>query len=284
MSLDKTWFTEICTEAGSAFSLKIEEKLHSEKSSLQTIDIYATEKYGKLMVIDGCIMLTDRDNAIYHEMLSHPALFTHKKPERVAIIGGGDCGTLKEVLKHDSVKNAYLVEIDELVTNLSRKYFPDLTDSLNDPRAALLHEDGLKWIKNANQLDVLIVDSTDPVGPAIDLFSKNFYVDCLAALSDNGLLVQQSESPLFHLNILKPMQNAMLEAGFCSTQTLHFFQSSYPSGWWTCTLAAKSEIDLRQFDQQRSSAKSFETFYYNSEIHQASFAAPEFLKRELEQR
>jgi len=281
MSLDKTWFTEISEESASAFSLKIKEKLHTEKTSFQTIDIYATEEYGNLMVIDGFIMVTDRDNAIYHEMISHPALFTHKKAEKIAIIGGGDCGTLKEVLKHESVKSATLIEIDEQVTLLAKKYFPSLTHVLNDERATVLHEDAAEWIKQASHYDIIIVDSTDPVGPAIELFTQDFYRSCLNALNENGILVQQSESPLFHMNILKPMQQAMVEAGFTNTQTLHFFQSSYPSGWWTTTMAGKNIKNLTKFERSKSEQKSFETFYYNAEIHQAAFASPEFVKREL---
>lgn len=281
MQLDKTWFTEICTESGSAFSLKIKNKLHSEQSQFQKIEIYETENFGNLMVIDGFIMLSDRDNAIYHEMLSHPALFSHNNAEQIAIIGGGDCGTLTEVLKHKNVKRAQLIEIDERVTSLAKKYFPYLTECLDDPRASVIHTDGLKWIKQAQQLDIIIVDSTDPIGPATDLFSKDFYIDCLAALNDDGILVQQSESPLFHMNILKPMHQAMHAAGFQTTQTLHFFQTSYPSGWWTCTMAAKSQINLKEFNQQASCNKVFQTFYYNHEIHKACFASPEFVKKQL---
>ncbi len=281
MSLDKTWFSEICGEAGTAFSLKIKEKLHSEKSTFQTIDIYATEGYGNLMTIDGYIMVTDRDTAIYHEMISHPALFTHNNPECVAIIGGGDCGTIKEVLKHSQVKKVSLIEIDEQVTLLSKKYFPTLTSALSDERVTVLHEDGLKWMKEASHLDVILVDSTDPKGPAEGLFTEDFFNDCFNALNDNGILVQQSESPLLHMTILKPMQKAMVDAGFTNTQTIHFFKSSYPSGWWTCTMAGKGVKDLTKFNKSKSENKEFETFYYNADIHQACFAAPEFFKREL---
>lgn len=284
MALDKTWFSEICEESGTAFSVKIQEKLHTVEGSLQTIDIYATEEYGNMMVIDGFIMITDRDNQIYHEMISHPALFCHKNPRKLAIIGGGDCGTLKEVLKHKSIESVTLVEIDENVVLLAKKFFPVLAHAAEDDRATILHENGAEWIKKHSDLDIILIDSTDPIGPAQDLFSEAFYKNCHKALADGGIMVQQSESPLYHMNILKPMQKSIRQAGFASTQIQHFFQSSYPSGWWTCTMAAKdASTDLRKFNEQASTDKPFDTFYYNAGIHKASMVSPEFFKREMEE-
>jgi spermidine synthase len=140
------WFTEIYTEAGSAFSLKFTRKLHAEQTPFQRIEIFATECFGNLMVIDGCVMLTTRDNFLYHEMMSHVPLFTHQNPEKVVIIGGGDCGTLHEVLKHPSVKEAWQIEIDERVTRLAEEYFPELCASNHDSRANLFFGDGIKWM------------------------------------------------------------------------------------------------------------------------------------------
>ncbi|VAW80557.1 Spermidine synthase, partial [hydrothermal vent metagenome] len=192
-----TWFTEICEEHGSAISFRIRQKLHDEKTPYQHIEIYETTDFGNLMVIDGFVMLTSRDNFLYHEMMSHPALFTHPAPKRVVIIGGGDCGTLREVLKHKTVEHVLQVEIDEQVTRLSEQYFPELCKSNNDPRAEFFFGDGIQWIKNAEpgSVDLVIVDSTDPIGPAEGLFTEAFYRDCYRALSDTGLIVQQSESP-----------------------------------------------------------------------------------------
>ena len=189
------WFTEICKEGGSALSFMIREKLHEEQTGFQHIEIYATEKFGNLMVIDGYVMLTAWDNFIYHEMLSHPALFTHPAAEQVVIIGGGDCGTLREVLKHDAVSRVLQVEIDERVTRLAEKYFPELCTSNNDTRAEFLFGDGIQWMKDADpgSVDIVIVDSTDPIGPAEGLFTEAFYRDCFQALGGDGILVQQSE-------------------------------------------------------------------------------------------
>ena len=282
MALDNNWFSESFAESATAFSLEVSEKLHEEQTPYQKIEIYETKKFGTLMVIDGCIMLTDRDNFLYHEMMSHPVIFTHPKPENVLVIGGGDCGTLREVLRHPSVKKAWQVEIDERVTRLSEEYFPELCASNNDPRAQILFADGIKWVEDAasDSLDIIIVDSTDPVGPAEGLFSAPFYRQCHRALKSNGMLVQQSESPLIHMRILKEMHGAMRDSGFQDVKTLSFPQPVYPTGWWSATMACKDK-PIAGFREQDVVNKPFETQYYNAQIHRACFAMPEFFLREI---
>lgn len=277
--INDTWYSEICAEAGSALSFKLKRKLHAEKTPYQLIEIYATEQFGNLMVIDGFVMLTSRDNFLYHEMMSHPVLYTHPAPKQVVIIGGGDCGTLQQVLLHPEVERATQVEIDERVTRLSEKYFPELCTSNHDSRAELLFIDGLKWMKQADtdSIDIIIVDSTDPIGPAEGLFTAEFFSDCYRALGETGLLVQQSESPLLHLEtIIKPLHRAMREGGFSNTHTLQFPQPCYPSGWWSATMAGKME--LVNFRNRDAEVKPFATQYYNAEIHQAALARPEMMK------
>jgi spermidine synthase len=273
------WFTEQVPAAGSAFSLKIKQKVHEEQSEFQHLEIYETETFGNLMVIDGCTMVSTRDNFFYHEMMSHPALYTHPNPKRVWIIGGGDCGTLREVLKHPSVEQAVQIDIDERVTRLAEIYFPELCESNNDPRADLKFIDGIKWVKDAapDSVDIIIVDSTDPIGPALGLFSEDFYRDCFNCLSANGMIVQQSESALFNMKLIGEMRNAMSTSGFGHLQTLFFPQCLYPSGWWSATIAGKA--DLSSFREQDSVNKPFETVYYNVDIHKASLAQPEFFKK-----
>jgi len=273
------WFTEQVPWAETAFSLKIKQKLHEEQSEFQHLEIYETETFGNLMVIDGCTMVSTRDNFFYHEMMSHPALYTHPNPKRVWIIGGGDCGTLKEVLKHSSVEHAVQIDIDERVTRLAEIYFPELCESNNDPRAELKFIDGIKWVKEAapDSVDMIIVDSTDPIGPAEGLFSDEFYRDCFNCLSENGMVVQQSESALYHMKLIGEMRNSMNSAGFSHLQTLFFPQCIYPSGWWSATIASKA--DLTTFREQDSANKPFDTVYYHVDIHKASLAQPEFFKK-----
>jgi len=280
MSFNTTdWFTEAIDETGTAFSLKLKEKLHEEQTPYQKIEIFDTETFGKLMVIDGCTMVSSRDNFLYHEMISHPALFTHPAPRRVLIIGGGDCGTLREVLKHSEVEQVQQIDIDERVTRLSEKYFPELCESNDDPRAELHFTDGIKWLREAasESLDVIIVDSTDPVGPGEVLFSEEFYQHCHRALGQDGILVQQSESPLLHQKILHNMYQRMQAAGFAQQATLNFPQPIYPSGWWSVTLGGNS--DLSHFREQAVRQKDFACQYYNVDIHNAALAVPEFMRK-----
>lgn len=282
-ALKNGWFTETFESEGSGFSLKITEKLESVKSEFQTIDIYATQTFGNLMVIDGCTMVSTRENFVYHEMMSHVPLFAHNNPEHVAIIGGGDCGTLREVLKHQSVRQAWQIDIDEQVTRMAEKYFPELCESNQDPRAHILFDDGINWIKQAapESLDVIIIDSTDPVGPAEGLFAVDFYKDCFKALKKDGVLVQQTESPLYHTgSIIKNVKTDLADSGFNSSHCFVFPQVIYPSGWWSCTLAKKSG-DACEFRMQDAQNKPFSTQYYNVGMHQAGLNLPEFMQKIL---
>jgi len=283
MALDNTWYTEQWAGQGSAISLKIAQKVHDEQSEYQRIEIFETETFGTLMTLDGLVMVTDRDNFVYHEMMTHPALFAHPNPKRVLIIGGGDCGTLKEVLKHSTVELAEQVELDERVTRVAEKFFPELCEKNSDPRARLHFTDGIKWVADAKpeSYDVIIVDSTDPVGPAAGLFSETFYRNCHRALRPRGIVVGQSESPLFHPDLIVSMHKAMRAAGFDDTATLQFHQVTYPSGWWSCTQASKG-ASLDGFREDAASGKDFPTRYYNAAIHTAARAMPEFLRARLD--
>jgi spermidine synthase len=281
MTLDQGWFTEVVEATGTAFSLK-GRKLHEEQTPYQKIEIWQTETFGYLMTIDGCTMVSTRDNFLYHEMMSHPALNSHPDPRKVVIVGGGDCGTLSEVLKHPGVKSATQVEIDERVTRLSEQYFPELCTRNQDPRATLFFGDGIQWMKDAapGSIDLIIIDSTDPVGPAEGLFGKRFYLDCIQALKPDGLLVQQSESPLLHLELIRQMHQAMREAGFKTTHLFHFPQVIYPSGWWSGSIASKSGAPLQSRLDARAIA-ALQTRFYNADTHRGAFALPNDVARAI---
>ena len=283
MSLDQEWITEICEDGGSAFALKGRDKVFEQQSAFQKIEVFDTETYGKLMLIDGCTMVSTRDNFLYHEMMSHPVLFTHPAPRRVAIIGGGDCGTLREVLKHPEVEKATQIDIDEVVTRAAELHFPELCELNTDPRAELLFIDGIQWMKDASpgSLDVIIVDSTDPVGPGEVLFTPQFYAACHRALADGGLVIQQSESPLIHMPILERIYRSLRAASFADARTLFFPQPIYPTGWWSATIGAKNSR-LDDFRAGDVAGRGFETTYYNAEIHRAAFAQPEFFRKARE--
>lgn len=280
MSLDEHWFSEASETEGMAFSLRVTDKLHDEQTDYQHIQIYQTAQWGRLMVIDGCIMLTGRDNFLYHEMMSHPALFTHDAPRDVLIIGGGDCGTLREVLRHDSVVSATQVDIDAGVTRASEHFFPELTEANDDPRAELRFEDGVRYIDSVADasFDVVIIDSTDPVGIAEGLFGSPFLRSVHRALRPGGVLVQQSESPLLHRDsVIRELHTALDDAGFGSRATLPFPVPSYPSGWWSCTLAGR-ERDVHQFREMDARAAAFPTQYYTAGIHHGALQPPAFCR------
>jgi spermidine synthase len=282
---DPTWMYENFEPTGSAIGYRITGKLDEVQSPFQKIEIYASTDWGNLMLIDGAMMLTTRDNFLYHEMMSHPTLFTHRNPRDVVIIGGGDCGTLREVLRHPGVASAVQCDIDEQVTRMSEKYFPELCESNGDPRAQLLFDDGVAYMANRapGSVDIVIVDSTDPVGPAEGLFNKAFYASCFRALREDGILVQQSESPLALLELVKEMRAEMGKAGFTSFKTLPFPQPCYPTGWWSCTLARK-HADGRggfEFREADARAKGFETRYYSADIHRGALATPPFVAAAL---
>ncbi len=274
------WFTEISDRDGSAFSLRINKKLDEIQSPFQNVEMFETTDFGNLMIIDGCTMVSSRENFFYHEMMSHPALFSHPAPKNVVLIGGGDCGTLREVLKHPEVEQVTQIDIDEVVTQMALKYFPELCEANDDPRATIMFDDGIKYMREAeaNSVDVIIVDGTDPVGPGEGLFNHAFYQSCLAALRDGGILVQQSESPLMHMPLLLEMRDAMIDVGFVDLQTLPFPQPIYPSGLWSATMARKAQ-KFTHFREQDADAATFNTEYYNSGIHKGALATPNFMKR-----
>ncbi len=279
---ENEWFLEPMESKGTLFGLKLGEKLHQEQSEFQRIEIYQTESFGKLMVIDGCVMLTDRDNFLYHEMLTHPALCLHPNPRRVLIIGGGDCGTLREVLRHPEVESAVQVDIDERVTRLAEIHFPLLCESNGDARAELLFDDGIAYVRNAADaaFDLIIVDSTDPVGPAEGLFNAAFYAQCHRALASDGILVQQSESPLLHLELIRDVHASMRRSGFVDTALVSFPQPVYPSGWWSATLAGKQALN-REPDAARVERLAAQTQYFNAGTLQGALAVPNFVARAL---
>jgi spermidine synthase len=279
MTTEASWYTERWEGQGAALSLELEETLHEEQSPYQRITVYQTRSFGRLLTLDGLVMLTGRDNFIYHEMLTHPALFSHRAPRRVLIIGGGDCGTLGEVLAHPEVERVVQVELDERVTRVCESFFPELTRSNADPRAELVFADGIAWMADApnGAFDAILVDGTDPIGPAAGLFSEAFYRDCRRVLDQDGVIAAQTESPLFHAELIEQVHERLKAAGFRAAETLHFPQCTYPSGWWSATLAYAGIPPATP----RTPPDGFPTRYYTPAVHQGALALPRFLTERL---
>ena len=264
----------------------LKKLLFSEQSEYQLVEVYETDTWGNLMTIDGMVMLSEKDEFVYHEMLAHVPLFTHPNPERVLIIGGGDGGTAREVMKHPSVKQVDMVEIDKTVVDASKLHLPGVGDFEN-PKLNVLYEDGIAFIKSVKDpYDVIIIDGSDPVGPAEGLFTKDFYAYCKDALSDDGIISTQTESPWVesYYPSMKKVFNALDELFPVAKMYLSFIPL-YPAGMWSMGLASKggSPLDDEVIRRAESSGNLLKTLkYYNPEVHQGSFALPNFVKKVIE--
>jgi len=261
----------------------LKKLLFSEQSEYQLVEVYETDTWGNLMTIDGMVMLSERDEFVYHEMLAHVPMFTHPKPKRVLIIGGGDGGTAREVLKHNSVIHVDMVEIDKTVVDASKAHFPGVGDFEN-PKLNVLYEDGIAFIQNVkNPYDVIIIDGSDPVGPAEGLFEKDFYQYCKNALSPEGVLSTQTESPWvssYHPSMKKVF--GALDDLFPIAKMYLSFIPLYPAGMWSMGLASMKEspLDDQAIKRAQSVKKLLSSLkYYNPDVHSASFALPNFVSQ-----
>lgn len=261
-------------------SFAVSETLYTETSKYQKLEIVSTPEFGRVMLLDGVLMVTEKDEFVYHEMLCHPSLFTHPNPERVLIIGGGDCGTLTRVLQHSKVQELVQVEIDEMVTRVSREYFPQLTAACADPRARLIFDDGIAYLKQQeNVFDVILVDSTDPVGPAAGLFRREFLADCHRALKPDGILCLQSESPW--IDSLQPVikqMHADLKSLFPVVCPYTAAIQTYQAGLWMFQMASKLHHPQQMDYTKAIGDAELNCRYYNAAMHQAAFCLPEFVR------
>ena len=269
--MTQMWVTEYQTPS-LGFTCKITGVLRNEQTDFQHLVVVQTEQFGKMLLLDGMVMTTDVDEYVYHEMISHVGLNAHPAPKRVLIIGGGDGGVLREVLKHPQVEEAVLVDIDGRVIQASRDFFPQFNAAFDHPKAKVIVDDGIAYIKQAkNQYDLILIDSTEPVGPAVQLFSKEFYADVHQALTADGIMVAQSESPFFNQDVIK-MVHEGISAVFPICKLYLASVPTYPSGLWSFTVGSK------QHDPESLNYQSeYPTTYYNTAIHQAAFKLPNFV-------
>lgn len=270
------WFTEMHRNRA-GLTLKIKQLIYSTESPFQRIDILDTYEYGKMLVLYGSIMVTEKDEFVYHEMISHIPLFTHPNPKDVLIIGGGDGGTLREVLKHKDVERATMVEIDEMVVKVCKEYLPTIGTEFNNPKAKLIFEDGALFLKKGYKFDVIIVDGSDPIGPAEVLFQREFHQNAYNCLKDDGIFITQSESPLYHRDTVKKVYKN-LKSIFPIVKMYIAHIPTYPSALWSFAFCSKKYDPLLNFRKDEYEALNLNTKYYNSDIHFASFVLPNFVK------
>ena len=276
MFKDKNWFFEKNNTHARGF--KFLKTLFDKKSIYQNVKVIQTEDHGKMLINDDMIMTCERDEFIYHEMIAHVPLFTHPSPKKILIIGGGDGGTAREVLKHPSLEECVMVEIDSLVVEACKKYIPITAQSFDHPLLKLKFEDGAKYIaQKENFFDIVIVDSTDPIGPGEVLFNLEFYKNVNKALKPNGLVVSQGESPFYDIDIqkklLKIAGSLFSYAGF-----YHYNNVTYPGGFWSFLFASKEYHPIKDFNVQRVIDSKIKFRYYSAEIHNSSFSQPQFIK------
>ena len=275
MSEDR-WFQEK-NQNSYGVTIRIDRVLLDQQSKYQHIEIFENKALGRVMVLDGCIMLTERDEYAYHEMLVHPCLLAHPEPSRVLVIGGGDGGTLREILKHPEVEEAVLCEIDQEVIDVSRELLPFTAVGLDHPKATVHVGDGIQYLKaNEESFDVIIVDSTDPVGFAEGLFKAEFYRDVKAALREGGFLVQQTESPFFDPMVFKNIFQE-LNRVFEKTRCYGAAIPMYPSGYWTFGIASNDSDPWENFDSDRLEELG-ELKYYTLNHQYSAFDLPGFAK------
>jgi spermidine synthase len=277
------WFTE--RNDNIALSLRHSgERLYHKISPFQKVEIYQTEALGKILVLDGRIACAEEDEYVYHEMISHVPVFAHSNPKKILVIGGGDGGTVRELLKHDQIEHIDLVEIDEYVVEASKKYLPDLASSLNDERVTVRIEDGVEYVKGCSSetYDVVIIDSDDPDGPSRGLFTEKFYHEIYRLLKPEGIMVTQSESPRFNQHIFSDIYSCYKNIyGKNGVYCYLMYLPSFPSGMWSFSFSSKSGNNpFHQLNKMKIDdfCREHDLKYYSFDIHQSAFNLPKFVQ------
>lgn len=268
------WFTEKQTE-NFGITIKINKTLHTEQTEFQKLDMVETEEFGNMLFLDGMVMTSQKDEFVYHEMVAHPVLNTHPNPESVLVVGGGDGGVIREIMKHEKVKKATLVDIDGKVIEYSKKYLPEIASELDNPRVEVKVDDGFMHIvKSKNLYDVIMVDSTEPVGPAAPLFERGFYQGIYEALKEDGMFVAQTDNPWFKADLIRKVNKDIKEI-FPVAKAYYANIPTYPSGMWIFQIGSK-KYDPEAVDV--NSIPERETKYYTPRLHHASFILPKFVE------
>ncbi len=273
------WYTEKHTPHVN-FSIKVDRQLYAGKSEFQRIDIFDSAEFGRFLTLDGYMMLTEKDEFIYHEMIAHVPMAVNGAIQKVLVIGGGDGGTCRELLRYPTIQSIDLVEIDELVVEVCKKYLPQTAGCFSDPRIHFHFEDGLKFIRHCENIyDLIIVDSTDPFGPGEGLFTKEFYGNCYKALKEDGIMVNQHESP-FYKEDAYAMQRAhkRIVESFPISRVYQAHIPTYPSGHWLFGFASKKYHPVKDLKAVQWNALGMKTKYYNVQLHAGAFALPNYVE------
>lgn len=276
------WFSENHTP-NVQISIRVDKQLYSGKSEFQRIDVFDSPEFGRFLTLDGYMMLTEKDEFIYHEMITHVPMAVHPNVKNVLVIGAGDGGVVRELVQYPEIEHIDMVEIDPLVVEVCKQYLPKTACRFDDPRLDIHYEDGLRFVRfKENEYDLIIVDSTDPFGPGEGLFTREFYGNCCNALKEDGILVNQHESPFYpedaaacrraHRNIVGTFPIAKVYQAHIPT---------YPSGHWLFGFASKKYHPLRDLDETRWNMRSIDTKYYTTMLHKGAFYIPAYVEELL---
>lgn len=277
------WYSEKHTK-NVKLSIRVDRQVFSAQSEFQRIDVFDSPEFGRFLTLDGYMMLTEKDEFIYHEMIIHVPMAVNPDAERILIIGAGDGGAVRELVRYTHVKSIDLVEIDPLVVDVCSRFLPQTACQFGDPRVSIHFEDGLKFIRKCkNEYDLIIVDSTDPFGPGEGLFTKEFYGNCFKALKEDGIMVNQHESPFYDddAGAMKRAHKRIVES-FPISRVYQAHIPTYPSGHWLFGFASKRYHPVADLNADRWNALGLKTRYYNTNLHRGAFYLPNYVEELLE--
>ena len=277
------WFTESHTP-NVKFSIRVDRQLYSSQSEFQRIDVFESPEFGRILVLDGYLMMTEKDEFIYHEMITHVPMAVHPNVKTVLVIGAGDGGVIRELTRYPEIEHIDMVEIDEEVVEVSRKYLPKTACAFDDSRLHIFYEDGLKFIRSAHdKYDLIIVDSTDPFGPGEGLFTREVYGNCYKALHDDGILINQHESPFYEEDAMACQRaHKRIVESFPLSRVYQVHIPTYPSGHWLFGFSSKKYHPLKDLDEARWNARGLKCRYYTTTLHRGSFYVPAYVEELLE--
>ena len=276
------WFTEKHT-ADVKFSIRVDRQIYTGQSDFQRIDVFESKEFGRFLTLDGYMMLTERDEFIYHEMITHVPMAVHPAVRNVLVIGAGDGGVVRELTRYPALENIDMVEIDPLVVEVSKKYLPQTACRLNDERVHIYYEDGLRFVRAKEDLyDLIIVDSTDPFGPGEGLFTKEFYGSCFKALKEDGIMVNQHESPFYPEDAVACQRaHKRIVESFPISRVYQAHIPTYPSGHWLFGFASKKYHPVHDLDGARWNLLGIKTRYYTTRLHGGAFMLPAYVEELL---
>ena len=264
-------------------SIRVDRQLYGGESDFQRIDVFDSPEFGRFLVLDGYVMLTEKDEFIYHEMIVHVPMAVHPDVKKVLVIGAGDGGVIRELARYPEIEHIDLVEIDEQVILVCKDFLPRTACKLDDPRVSIYYEDGLRFVRSReDEYDLIIVDSTDPFGPGEGLFTKEFYGNCYKALKEDGIMVNQHESPFYEADATACMRaHKRIVESFPISRVYQAHIPTYPSGHWLFGFASKKYHPVRDLNAERWLDRGIETKYYTPKLHEGAFCLPAYVEKLL---